>query len=217
VSPFLRRSAIVVLGAVVLFAVVSIRAVLSARSELGLAEQASAAADTAGELRHLRLAGRWDAPLNPYSARALERLHALAEQAEQRGDLPAALAASRALHAALVASRSPFRSPAVSLDLVDARLARLLAEDDLTRTRGAARPPDPAAVARVRASLVLSRPRTGFVLLAFAGLIAWVFGFASLLLYGLDREGRVVHRIARPSFLFFVFGWVAFAVGLRLA
>lgn len=213
----MRRAAIVLLGVLVLFAVVSVRAVLSARSELSRAEQASAAGDAAGELRHLRLAGRWDAPLNPFSAAALTRLDALAVDAEQRGDAAAALAANKALHAALMASASPFRAPAVSLARVDGRLARLLAQDDRARAGGPGGEPEPAEVARLRATLEASRPRTGFVLLAFAGLIAWVFGFSSLLLYGLDREGRVVHRVARPSFLFFVFGWVAFAVGLRLA
>jgi hypothetical protein len=184
-SRVLRRVLIVVLGALVLCAVVSLRAVLSAHGELRRAEVALAHAELDRGIHHLRLAGRWDAPFNPYAASALAQLSSIAERAEGAGEAERALYAYRSLHAALAASHSPFRHP--------------------------------ARVAAYREGLSLHRPHTGFVLLAFAGLIAWIFGFASLLLFGLDREGRVVRRIARPSFLFFAFGWVAFAVGLRLA
>ncbi|MFM2417225.1 MAG: hypothetical protein RL385_1948 [Pseudomonadota bacterium] len=213
-SRLLRYALGIVLGACVVFAVASMRAVLSARAEVLAADQAFARGDVQDGLRHLRLGGRWDAPFNAYAQSALLRMNALGQAAEAAADLPYALAAYRSLHVALAASRSPFRTPVVALSAVDQRLAELMARDV---EHGAVHAADPARVEAYLAGLQIHRPRTGFVLLAFAGLLSWVFGFAALVLLGIDSEGRVVRAIARPSFLCFAFGWVAFAVGLRLA
>jgi hypothetical protein len=70
---------------------------------------------------------------------------------------------------------------------------------------------------RYRELLAARGPSTLGVLLACGGFFTWVGAFAVLVLRGLDGEGRIVRQIARPSFLCLVFGWVAFAVGLRIA
>ena len=45
----------------------------------------------------------------------------------------------------------------------------------------------------------------------------WVVAAAVFLLRGVDHRGRVVRRIARRSGMMLLLGWIAFALGLRLA
>jgi hypothetical protein len=71
--------------------------------------------------------------------------------------------------------------------------------------------------ARYQRLLAVRGPDQRGVLLACGGFFTWVSAFAMLVLRGLDDEGRIVKRFARPSFLFLVFGWIAFAVGLQIA
>lgn len=212
----LRRSlSFVALSLLALFAVMTARAVFEARAELAAAEQALAAGDPALALSHYRLAARWHAPGNVYAGTALTSLEQLAQAAELRGDPVFALAAYRAAHGALHAARGIEVSDPELLARVDARIAQLMARDPSSERDDRLSPAE--RVERYRRLLSVKRPNQRGVLLACGGFFTWVLAFAMLVLRGLDDEGRIVKRFARPSFLFLVFGWIAFAVGLQIA
>jgi hypothetical protein len=212
----LRRSlAFVALSLLVLFAVMATRAVLEARTELAAAERALAAGDAALALSHYRLCARWHSPGNAYANSALSALEQLAQAAELRGDPAFALSAYRAAHGALHSARGIDVSDPELLERVDARIAELMARDPSSERDDRLSPAERAE--RYRRLLVVKRPNQRGVLLACGGFFTWVLAFAMLVLRGLDDEGRIVKRFARPSFLFLVFGWIAFAVGLQIA
>jgi hypothetical protein len=212
----LRRSlAFFALSLLALFAVMSTRALLEARAELDAAEQALGARDLPLALSHYRLAARWSAPGNVYASSALAAIEQLGQAAELRGDPAFALSAYRAAHGALHAARGVQVSDSALLERVDARIAELMARDPSSERDDRLSPAERAQ--RYRRLLVVKGPNQRGVLLACGGFFTWVLAFAMLVLRGLDDEGRIVKRFARPSFLFLVFGWIAFAVGLQIA
>lgn len=214
-SSFVRTASLIVLGGLALLAVMITRCVLEARAEFARAEQAVAHHELSDAIYHFHLAARWDAPFNAYAKGAFQQLEQLGRAAELRADTALALRAYRGVHGALHATRGVRVSDPEQLTRVDARIAALMAQE---------RPPEidadkpPAEREQeLRALLEVKGPRTLGVLLSCGGFFTWVTAFAVLILRGLDREGRVVRNIARPSFLCVVFGWVAFAVGLQIA
>jgi hypothetical protein len=212
----LRRSlAFCALSLLALFAVMTTRAVLEARAEVAQAERALAAADLPLAVSHYRLAARWSAPGNAYASSALVALEGIGKAAESRTDAALALSAYRAAHAALHSARGTDVSDPALLARVDARIAALMA-----RTASGERDErlsEAERTERYSQLLALRGPNQRGVLLACGGFFTWVSAFAMLVLRGLDDEGRIVKRFARPSFLFLVFGWIAFAVGLQIA
>jgi hypothetical protein len=62
-----------------------------------------------------------------------------------------------------------------------------------------------------------SAPNSFWVVFALLGCVTWVVSASVFLLRGVDHRGRVVRRIARRSGLMLLLGWIAFALGLRLA
>lgn len=202
-----------VLSLVALLALMAARCVLESQKHVARAEQALQRRELVLAVSEYRLAARWGAPGNAYARSALDQLERIGQAAELRADAPLALSAYRSIHAALHASRGVRVSNPELLARSDARIAALMARE---RAAG----PDagqPQREARYRELLQVHGPNTLGVLLACGGFFTWVGAFAVLVLRGLDREGRIVRQIARPSFLCLVFGWVAFAVGLRIA
>jgi hypothetical protein len=210
-----RGLVFVALSLSALVCVMAVRCVLESRAHVSRAERALARRDLTLAVSQYRLAARWAAPGNVYAQSALDQLERIAKAAELRADNALALSAYRGVHAAMHAARGIHVSDGERLSRVDARIAALMARE-----------PPPALEAgqtveqrerRYRELLRVKGPSTLGVLLACAGFFTWVGAFGVLVLRGLDREGRIVLQIARPSFLFLVFGWVAFAVGLRIA
>jgi hypothetical protein len=212
----LRRSlSFVALSLLALFAVMTTRAVFEARAEFAAAERALGAGDAPVALSHYRLAARWRAPGNVYASSALTALEQLGQAGELRGDPAFALSAYRAAHGALHAARGIEVSDPELLGRVDARIAELMARDPSSERDDRLSPAERSG--RFRRLLTVKRPNQRGVLLACGGFFTWVLAFAMLVLRGLDDEGRIVKRFARPSFLLLVFGWIAFAVGLQIA
>jgi hypothetical protein len=210
-----RGCAFATLSLVALLALMAARCVLEAHEHVALAERALQRHDPALAVSEYRLAARWDAPGNAYARSALVQLERIGAAAERRADAQLALSAYRSIHAAQHASRGVRVSDPERLARADARIAALMARDS---TPGlASSQTSPQRERRYRELLRAPGPNTLGVLLACGGFFTWVAAFAVLVLRGLDREGRIVRQIARPSFLCLVFGWVAFAVGLRIA
>jgi len=199
----------------VLMLVMSLRAVLEARAEADKASAAIAAGDLDLAIVRLRASARWDTPFNVYAARSLLRLERLAETAEQAGEHERALSAYRSVHAAIQATRSFYTPHTEVLARADQRIAALMAREP------------PAKIEQNRsenqrrgdylALLSAHDPEPLGVLLAFAGFITWVGSAVVFLSWGVDQEGRILRQVAKRSVLFLLLGWIAFAVGLRIA
>jgi len=211
----LRIAGFVVLSLAALLSVMITRCVLEARAELGHGRAALSHGNLSLAVTHLRRAARWDAPGNVYAERALEALENVAKAAELRGEAALALSAYRGVHGALHAARGIEVSDPKQLLRVDARIAALMVRERPAEIDAELLPEQRER--QIRELLVVKGPRAMGVLLSCAGFFTWVIAFATLVLRGLDHEGRVVRNIARPSFLFLVFGWLAFAVGLQIA
>jgi hypothetical protein len=214
-GPFARAFVTCGLCACVLVLVMAARAVLEARAELARAEAVVAQGDLDAGITALRRAARWNAPGNYYAEAALERLARLADAADMRGDKARALTAYRAIHAAIHASRGFYESERERLAHADRQIAQLMASE---------------APAEIDAALTLDErrahylslltgpsPHPGWVLLSCAGFLTWVVAASMFLLRGVDDRGRVVRRVARRSGMMLLLGWIAFALGLRLA
>ncbi len=204
------------LGLLVFFSLLTVRAVWSGRAELGLGERLQARGDLEGALVHLRRAARWYVPFAAHPARALDRLRAMAEAAERRGDRDFALACWRAQRGAILATRSVFVPFAERLATAEERIARLMAQA----------PPPPIDASRSeteRYELYLSmlRQRPGpagwAVALAMAGLFTWLGAAWKAASEGFDEEDRLRPAALRRWVLLFVVGFVMFLTGLRLA
>ena len=205
-----------VLALVVFFSLLTVRAVWSGRAELALGERLQARGDLEGALVHLRRAARWYVPLAAHPARALDRLRAMAEAAERRGDREFALACWRAQRGAILATRSFFVPFAGRLANVEERIARLMAQA----------PPPPidanrSETERYELYLSMLRQRPGpagwAVALAMAGLLTWLGAAWKVASEGFDEEDRLQPAVVRRWALLFVVGFVMFLTGLRLA
>lgn len=199
----------------VLVLVMSARAVLEARAESARADVALAAGDIDAAIVRLRNTARWYAPLNFYASNALTRLLRLAETAEARGEHRRALAAYRAIHAAIQSTRSFYTPHPALLMQADERIAALMSAEPPAAVEGQRSPEQRKA--DYLALLRPIQPRLGGVLLAIAGLITWVGSAVAFLTWGVDGEGRALRRIGRRSIGLLLVGWIMFAVGLRIA
>ncbi|MDB4974060.1 MAG: hypothetical protein JWN48_2401 [Myxococcaceae bacterium] len=213
--PITRTLAIMGLSLAVLLLVMSARAVLESRAAAARASVALAAGDLDLAIVHLRGSARWYTPFNAYARSSLERLELLAQQAEARGEQTRALSAYRSEHAAIQATRSFYMPNTDLLERADERIAALMASEPPARIEQnlsqAQRKADYLAL------LVARDPNPWGVLLAFVGFVTWVGAAISFLSWGVDAEGRVLRFVARRSVLFLLAGWIAFAVGLRVA
>jgi hypothetical protein len=212
----IKRAVVITLAALaVLLSVMTLRAFLEARAASASARVALQRGDLQQGIVHLRGSARWDAPFNGYAADARAQLGQLAEACEARGDSVCALSAWRSLHAAIMATRSFYTPHQEQLARADERIASLMARE----------PPPPIEGQRSEADrkaeyLALLQPRDPNpfgVLLACLGFATWVGSTVVFLSWGVDREGRILRAVAKPSVLCLLLGWIVFAVGLRIA
>lgn len=204
--PALR--ALAVLG--VLLAVLAVRVVTGSRAELRRGEQLLAQRDPDAAILSLRRAARWYAPGNPYGAEALERLLAIGAEAERAGDHERALAAYRAVHGAVMSTRSVFVPHREHLERADERIAALTSEvarGEPARTRR-------DVLAELRAP---ERPHVGWTLLLLAGWIAWTAGAFVFAQRAIDEEDRLRGREAGIWGTVVVLGFGLFVIGMALA
>ncbi len=214
-GPILRALCAAGAGLAVLLTVMSARAVFEARAALAEASAALAAQDVDLAVVRLRCAARWYAPFNLYATRALERLEELGARADALDDRERALSTYRSIHAAIQSTRSLYTPHGAILARADARIATLMAEE-------APAPIDAQLTVAQRKALYLSLlqpkdPSLFGVLLALGGFVTWVGSAVVFLSWGVDAEGRVLRGTARRTVLFLLLGWIAFALGLRIA
>lgn len=211
----IRTVAIILLSFVVLLLVMSARALLESRAESAHASVALGAGDLDLAIVRLRASARWYTPFNGYARGSLQRLELLAQQAEARGEHARALSAYRSVHAAIQATRSFYTPHTDILRRADQKIAALMASEPPARIEKqrsqAERQADYLAL------LTPHDPDPVGVLLAFVGFVTWVGAAIGFLSWGVDHEGRILRFAAKRSMLFLLAGWIAFAVGLRIA
>jgi hypothetical protein len=206
--------ALVVLGLVL--GSFALRVVTSAASELSAGDRSRARGEVEAALIHYRRAARWYAPGSPYHVEALGRLGAIGADAEQHGDVDLALAAYRAIRAAIMSTRSFYVPEAERLRAADERIAALMAglpppAMDAGKTREQLRLEH---LALLRADPGPSAPWSLVLLVGFALWVGSAFAFASR---AVDEQDRFVRReVLRWGSLIAV-GFGLFVLGMSLA
>ena len=98
--------------------------------------------------------------------------------------------------------------------VVDRHEARIR---ELVRVQAESPPGAGLDAARYASAMRPDRPRAFGVLVAWFGFTAWVGGASVFLRQGVDAQGRLVRKVVRTCALFALLGWIAFALGLRIA
>lgn len=191
-------------------AVLAVRVVTASHAELRRAERLHARDDRDAAILAYRRAARLHAPGNPYETLALDRLAALAREAEEAGELERALAAWRSVRGAILSSRSFYVPHRDRLERAEDAIAALVA------ARASAT--DPSEVRR-RARAALEdpeRPVLGWVWVALLGWLTWTGGAFAFASRALDEEDRVRGPAARLWGTVVVTGFGLFVLGLAL-
>ena len=194
----------------VVLAVLAVRSVAASRSLLERGDALRARGDVDGAILASRRAARWSVPANPYVPDALDRLGAIAAEAEAEGDTERTAAAWRSLRGAILATRS-FYTPH------RARLAR--AEEALARGAESPGAESTGAVSGARAQSLAdpNRPHLLWTLVLLAGWITWTGGAFAFAQRALDEEDRVLPGPARLWGSLVLVGFGLFAIGMALA
>ena len=187
----------------VLLAVVAVRVVTSSHGELSEGDRLSARDDTDGAILAYRRAARFYAPGNPYSTEALDRLAAIAEDADAAGETERALAAWRSVRGAILATRSVYVPHGDRLARAETAIADLRAREGATRERASLEAP--------------TRPKPLWAVVALLGWLGWTFGAFVFAQKALDEEDRVVPAAARLWGTVVVLAFGVFVIGLALA
>jgi hypothetical protein len=203
-----------VLGLV--FASFALRVVTSAASELRAGDRYRDRGEIEAALIHYRRAARWYAPGSPYHVDALGRLGQIGAGAEQKGDVDLALAAYRAIRAAIMSTRSFYVPEAERLDAADQRIAVLMAS----------LPPPAMDAGKSREQLRTEHlallqadpgPSPLWSLVLLLGFALWVASAFVFTLRAVDEHDRFVRReVLRWGSLIAV-GFGLFVLGMSLA
>ena len=194
---------------------VVVQVAVQARSELVAADDAAARGDETAEVIHLGRALRWRLPLSSFDERAIDRLLAIGEAAE---DDPAdvaharALAAYREIRSALLGSRALDVPHDDVLADVDARIARLMAAQ--AHELGVIAADEARQHQRLREAS--ESRRTGTVIAALA-LVLWVGATMSFLARGVDARGRLIRPTGTRTGLLALAALVLWLVAWRFA
>ena len=194
----------------------ALRVVTSSASELRAGDAYRARGEVEAALIHYRRAARWYAPGSPYHVEALGKLGTIGAEAEQRNDVDLALAAYRAIRAAIMSTRSFYVPEAERLRAADERIASLMA----------ALPPPPMDAGKSREQLRAEHlallqadpgPSTGWSLVLLAGFALWVGSAFAFALRAVDEHDRFVRREVVRWGSLIALGFGLFVLGMTLA
>ena len=194
----------------------ALRVVTTSASELEAGDRYREAGQTEAALIHYRRAARWYAPGSPYHVEALGRLGRIGADAEQRGDVDLALAAYRAIRAAIMSTRSFYVPEPERLRAADERIAALMASlpppaMDAGKSREQLRSEH---LALLRADPSPSAPWSLVLLLGFA---LWVSSAFAFTMRAVDEQDRFVRREVLRWGTLIAVGFGLFVLGMSLA
>jgi hypothetical protein len=193
-------------------AVVVTRAVWQGRGALDDGDSALAAGDSEEAIRHWRRAARWYVPLAPHVTDAYERLEALAQLAEKKGDLRTALAAWQGVRGSILATRSFYTPEEERLAPANHKIAELMSRLDPSPPAGMTR----EALAAWHDELLArdESPSVAWSAIAVLGFLVWIGGGVLFALRGVSAEDRLVRRPAITAGVLIMAGLVVWLVGL---
>jgi hypothetical protein len=186
-----------------------------AHAELDAAADARDRGDESAEVVHLGRALRWRLPLAANDERAIDRLLAIGELAEDDPDDVAhvrALAAYREIRSGLLGSRALDVPHADVLADVDARIARLMHAQ--SETLGVHAADEAEQLERLREA---STTRRAPIVLAAASLIAWVLATLWFVSRGIDARGKLVRPTGTRTGLLALASLLAWLLAWRCA
>jgi hypothetical protein len=128
----------------------------------------------------------WYAPLNPYVHKSAQRLWEIGTHAEQQGDIPLALIATRTIRRGFLGARSFYTPGRAWIDRCDAKIASLM-EEDL-----------PAGVSL--SPQTSSEPNVFWTIILEVGLIGWIGSVIGFLMLSLISGQTVRFRSGTAIF-----------------
>ena len=194
----------------------ALRVVTSAASELRTGDRYREHGEHEAALIHYRRAARWYAPGSPYHVEALTRLGRMGAEAEQRADVDLALAAYRAIRAAIMSTRSFYVPERERLRAADERIAVLMA----------GLPPPAMDAGKSREQLRKEHlallqadpgPSALWSLVLLAGFALWVCSAFAFTVRAVDDQDRFVRREALRWGTLIAVGFGLFVLGMSLA
>lgn len=207
--------AVAVVVAVCLGVVVT-RAVWEGRSALSRGDELSAKGDHEGAIRWWRRAARWYVPGAPHVSTAYDRLQAIAEAAEERGDTRVALAAWRGVRGSILATRSFYTPHRERLEPANRHIASLMAG-----VEGPAADPDRSRAERTTWHYdLLSKdesPSVMWSIVALLGFGLWIAGGGLFALRAVTKDDQLVAKTAAISGILVAAGLVVWMLGLYSA
>lgn len=194
----------------------TLRVVTSSASELHEGDQYRAHGQLEAAVVHYRRAARWYAPGSPYHVEALGKLGQIGADAEQRGDVDLALAAYRAVRAAIMSTRSFYVPEPQRLRAADERIASLMAglpppAMDAGKSRDQLRSEHLALLSADPGPSVL------WSLVLLFGFAVWIAGAIAFTLRAVDEQDRFVRREVLRWGTLIVVGFGLFVLGMSLA
>jgi hypothetical protein len=194
----------------------TLRVVTSSASELHAGDEYREHGQLDAAVVHYRRAARWYAPGSPFHVEALGKLGRIGADAEQRGDVELALAAYRAVRAAIMSTRSFYVPEPERLRAADERIASLMA----------GLPPPAMDAGKSREQLRKEHlallqadpgPSVLWSLVLLAGFAVWISAAFAFTLRAVDEHDRFVRREVRRWGTLIVVGFGLFVLGMSLA
>ncbi|GMV38542.1 MAG: hypothetical protein AMXMBFR64_02580 [Myxococcales bacterium] len=193
-GPVRRALVRVALVALVVVAAMAARALVESHAALDAGRAALLRGDHPAALFHLRSAGRWVTPGNPWAADAVAELMALGAAAEQREDWLLALEAYDAVRAASLGARSFYTPHAAALAAANERLPAVLARAREVHPTGPRSSSEdrPALEARFREDVARDRsPKPVPATVAVLCFAAWIAAMATGVWRSVPGDGPV--------------------------
>jgi len=207
-----RRMATALLLAAGLFGVVAVRLLLEGHQSVSQGTEYERNGKLTEAVAAYRDAARAYVPLTPYSAFGFERLFAIGEHAEEKGDLPLARLAFESFRGAALATRSAYTPHNHELSEVQKHLAELYAKWDHAHVENK----ETARSKPYFAGLLQAPvgPSLGRAVAALFGLSVWISAVVAFLFLGLDPTLRPKKPVVLTSGIAFALGMALFTWGL---
>lgn len=212
-----RRIVTVALVVACALGVVVTRAVYDGRRALAEGDAAMARGDAAEALTWWRRAARWYVPLAPHVVDAYDRLQTLAEAADEQHDRKTALDAWRAIRSSALATRSFYTPFPARLAAADARIAVLMAEEEVALDAGKRGQEGEIQAFHLTLLERDDAPSVPWTLIALGGFAAWVGGGFWFARRGVTAEDRLERRTAARAGLVIAVGLIVWMLGLYRA
>jgi hypothetical protein len=208
----LKAAALIIL----LLSALYVRVIVESHRSFARGEEALRNADVGGAVAHFETGASWEAPFNPMTGKARERLWQIGRKAELDGDMDLALAAYRALRSSIMAARSFMVPDGQRLAEVDRRISALMARSPSTQGfKGKSL--DGLRRLHIEALAVPARPASAWLIVLLSGFVLWTGAVAYFLLAGLGPALTIARPPCLRSLAAFLAGLALWIAGMVMA